>query len=150
MTWRRPMMVKLLSCLLTHIHDVKNNAWVTVNNDFWFTSEAICQLYSRATKSQVKIIGKSPHEWRQKSLFTVTNVLFLFLHTVLCPEDIIPLKELSITEFAIVAKGGLFWLTIVTSPQLICDVTRIQVTGIVMSYSSTVLARANWHKSDLH
>ena len=23
--------------------DIKNNAWVTVNNDFWVTSEAICQ-----------------------------------------------------------------------------------------------------------
>ena len=25
------------------IQDIKNNAWVTVNNDFWVTSEAICQ-----------------------------------------------------------------------------------------------------------
>ena len=25
------------------IDDIKNNAWVTVNNDFWVTSEAICQ-----------------------------------------------------------------------------------------------------------
>ena len=24
-------------------NDIKNNAWVTVNNDFWVTSEAICQ-----------------------------------------------------------------------------------------------------------
>ena len=24
-------------------YDIKNNAWVTVNNDFWVTSEAICQ-----------------------------------------------------------------------------------------------------------
>ena len=39
--------------------DIKNNAWVTVNNDFWVTSEAICQ------SSRVKIIGKSPHEWPQ-------------------------------------------------------------------------------------
>ena len=23
--------------------DIKNNAWVTVKNDFWVTSEAICQ-----------------------------------------------------------------------------------------------------------
>ena len=59
-----------------HRNDIKNNAWVTVNNDFWVTSEAICQWFSRVTKSRVKIIGKSPHEWPQKSLFTVTNVLF--------------------------------------------------------------------------
>ena len=43
--------------------DIKNNAWVTVNNDFWVTSEAICQWFSRVTKSRVKIIGKSYHEW---------------------------------------------------------------------------------------
>ena len=42
---------------------IKNNAWVTVNNDFWVTSEAICQWFSRVTKSGVKIIGKLPHEW---------------------------------------------------------------------------------------
>ena len=28
---------------LNPIIDIKNNAWVTVNNDFWVTSEAICQ-----------------------------------------------------------------------------------------------------------
>ena len=65
--------------------DIKNNAWVTVNNDFWVTSEAICQWFSRVTKSRVKIIGKSHHEWPKKSLFTVTNVLFYFLHAILCP-----------------------------------------------------------------
>ena len=25
------------------VSDIKNNAWVTVNNDFWVTSETICQ-----------------------------------------------------------------------------------------------------------
>ena len=24
-------------------YEIKNNAWVTMNNDFWVTSEAICQ-----------------------------------------------------------------------------------------------------------
>ena len=67
------------------VQDIKNNAWVTVNNDFWVTSEAICQWFSRVTKSRVKIIGKSHHEWPKKSLFTVTNVLFYFLHAILCP-----------------------------------------------------------------
>ena len=43
--------------------DIKNNAWVTVNNDFLVTSEGICQWFSRMTKSRVKITGKSPHEW---------------------------------------------------------------------------------------
>ena len=45
--------------------DIKNNAWVTVNNDFRVTSEAICQRFSRVTKSRVKIMGKSHHKWPQ-------------------------------------------------------------------------------------
>ena len=43
-------------------------------------------------------------------------------------------KKLSIAHLAIVAKDGLFWLNIVTSSQLICDVTRTRGTGIMMSY----------------
>ena len=59
-------------------------------------------------------------------------------------------KQSSIAHFAIVASDGLFWLNIVTSSQLICDVTQTRGTGIVTSYSSIVLARANWRKGDLH
>ena len=32
----------------------------------------------------------------------------------------------------------------------ICGVTRTRVTGVVTSYSSIVLAGANWHKGNLH
>ena len=43
--------------------DIKDNAWVTVNNDLWVTSEAIYFLwFSRVTKSRVKIIGEAHHE----------------------------------------------------------------------------------------
>ena len=49
--------------------------------------------------------------------------------------------------FAIVAKNSLFCVSIVTSSQLISDVTR---TSIVTSHSLTVLAHANWSKGDLH
>ena len=66
------------------------------------------------------------------------------------PGCTIQLKQLSIADIAIVAKDSLFWRSIVTSPQLICDITRTRVTGIVMSYSSFVLACLNWHKDDLH
>ena len=59
-------------------------------------------------------------------------------------------KQVAIADFAIVARDGLFWFSIVTSLQLFCDVTRTRVTGIVTSYSSIVLARANWRKGDLH
>ena len=44
---------------------------------FLVTSENHWQITSRVTK---------------KSLFTVTNVLFYFFHTILCPEHTIPLK----------------------------------------------------------
>ena len=82
----------------------------------------------------------------KNSLFTVTNALFYFLHAILCPEHTIPQKTISIAHFAIVARDDLFWLSIVTSPGLICGVTRPRGTGTVASYSSIVLARANWRK----
>ena len=56
----------------------------------------------------------------------------------------------SSARFAIVAKGGLFWPSIVTSPQLICDVMQTRNIGIMTSYLSIVIARANWRKGDLH
>ena len=129
---------------------IKINAWVTVNNDFWVTSEAICQWFSRVTKSLVKIIDKSHHEW-PKIVIHGNECFILFLtryfmsaNTQFC------LKPSSIAHFANVTKDGLFWLRIVTSPQLICDVTRTRYTSIVTSYLSIVLARANWRKGDLH
>ena len=51
------------------------------------------------------------------------------------------LKQLSMVYVANVAKDGLFWLGIVTSPQF-CDVTLTGGTGIVTSYSSFVVASA--------
>ena len=49
-------------------------------------------------------------------------------------------KNTKNADFTIVAKDGLFSLSIVTSLQLICDVTRTKGTGIVTSYSSIVRA----------
>ena len=57
---------------------IKNNAWVTVNNDFFVTSEAIRQWFSRVTKSRVKIIAESPHEW-QKIVIHGNECIILFL-----------------------------------------------------------------------
>ena len=51
------------------------------------------------------------------------NFIFYTLFDV--PEHTIPLKQLSIADFAIVAKDSLFLFSIVTSPQFICDVTRM-------------------------
>ena len=58
--------------------DIKNDAWVTVNNDFLVTSGVICQWFSRVTKSLVKIIGKSPHEW-PKIVIHRNECIILFL-----------------------------------------------------------------------
>ena len=64
------------------------------------------------------------HEWKslanhitidQKVVIHGNELLFYFLHAILCPEHTIPLKQSSIAYFVIVAKDGLFWLTIVTS-----------------------------------
>ena len=53
------------------------------------------------------------------------NALFYFLRAILCSEHTIPLKAIfSITDFAIVAKDSPFWLSIVASQRLICDVRR--------------------------
>ena len=76
----------------------------------------------------MKIIAESPHE-----LYTVTQILlFYFLHAILYHQHTNPLKTMlsSIAPFAIVTKDGLFSLSIVTSPQLICDVRRPGGTGI--------------------
>ena len=95
----------------------------------------------------------SENHWRitsrvtKKSLFTETNVSFYFLHAILCSEHTIPLKTIIDRSFLHCHQNGLFWLSIVTSPQLIYEVTR---TSIVTAYSSIVLARANWCKCDLH
>ena len=51
--------------------DIKNNAWVTVNNDFFVTSEAIRQWFSR-------LIAESPHEW-QKIVIHGNECIILFL-----------------------------------------------------------------------
>ena len=71
---------------------IKNNAWVTVNNDFFVTSEAIRQWFSRVTKSEWKSLSNRLMS-DKKLLFTVTNVLFYFLHDILCHEHTNPLKN---------------------------------------------------------
>ena len=99
------------------------------------TSENHWQIASRVT---------------QKSLFTVTNVSLYFLHAILFPEHTIPLKTNHRSLISQLSQEWYFWLSIVTSPQLICDVTRTWGTGIVASYLSIVLERANWRKGDFH
>ena len=54
--------VKWCRIMVCFVWCIKNNAWVIVNNEFWVRIEAICQSFSRVTKSREKIFGKSFHE----------------------------------------------------------------------------------------
>ena len=80
--WRTKQFCHRTYDIMKVAQEIKNNAWVTVNNDFWVTSEAICQWFSRVTKSRVKIIGKSHHEWpkncysRQRMHYFISYTLF--------------------------------------------------------------------------
>ena len=54
-----------LSEIVCWVHEIackkQNNTFVTVNNDFRVTRDAICQWFLLVNSSLVKIIGKSPH-----------------------------------------------------------------------------------------
>ena len=59
---------------------------------FWSQMRWFFLWFARVMGSQVKFTGKSHHK-RLKSLFTVTNALFYFLHFTLWPEHTIPLTK---------------------------------------------------------
>ena len=59
----------------------------------------VCQWFSHVPNSQAKIICKSHKEWPKKSLFTVTNILFYFLHAIWCPEHTISLNKITVPSF---------------------------------------------------
>ena len=72
---------------------------------------------SRARRFANDFHKKPSHEWKSlanritsdpKIAIHVMNVLFYFLHAILCPENKIPIKKLLISDFIIVAKDGLF------------------------------------------
>ena len=122
------VMVQIFEILMK---DIKNNAWVIVNNDVW---------------SRVRWFANDFHEWRIHG----NECIILFPARYVMSWTHNSAKKLSIAHFAITVKEGLFWLSIVTSPQLICDVKRTRVTSTMTSYSSIVLAHANLRKGDLH
>ena len=98
------------------------------------------------------------HEWKILEIYfttdqkiTVMNVLLYFLHAILCPELTKSTKNCNqLLVLTIVAKDSLLSLSIVMSPRLICGIAQTQITGIVTSHSSIVLARANWCNGDFH
>ena len=56
-----------------------------MNNDFLVTSELICNDFDEQRSQEWKSLANHLTS-DQKSLFTVTNVLFYFLHAILCSE----------------------------------------------------------------
>ena len=77
---------------------IKNNAWVTVNNNFgsrvkWFAND-LHEWRSHEWKSLANHLTSNP-----KSLFTETNVLFYSLHAILCLEHTIPLQTNTFLSF---------------------------------------------------
>ena len=85
MIWR---IMHELPWITIFCHEWGNSAMIVTSDEV--TSENHCRIASRVTK---------------QSLFTVKNVLFYFLHAILCHEDTNPLS--SSAHFVIVAKGGL-------------------------------------------
>ena len=109
--------------------------------------------------SRVRRFANNFYEWRSHEWKSLANRLTSDPKIAIHGNECIILflirylmwwKQSSIADFAIVAKDSLFWFSIVTWPQLIGDVKRMYDTGIVTSYSSNVLARANWRKGNLH
>ena len=108
--------------------NIKNNAWVTMNNDFWVTRDAICQWFSltwrrHSWKSFANRLTRDP-----KIVIHGNECIILFLTCYFISWTHNSAKnnyELSIADFPIVAKDSVFRLAIVTSPQLICDVMRM-------------------------
>ena len=71
--YRYDLLPKRESC------DIKNNAWVTSNNDFWSQVRWFANDFHKwRTSSLVKIIGKSPHEW-PKIVIHGNKCIILFL-----------------------------------------------------------------------
>ena len=96
---------------------IKNNAWVTVNNDFLWGNSAMIFTSDEVT---------SENHWRiasrvtKKSLFTVTNVLFYFLHAISCHEHTDPLRTIIERSFRHCCQARPFLMQH-------CDVTTINL-----------------------
>ena len=99
---------KILTKPITnYIQDIKNNASVTVYNDFL---------------SRVRRFGNDFHEWRshewkslpnrltsdKKLFFTVANVLLYLLHAILCHEHTNPLRTIIERSFRHCCQGAAF------------------------------------------
>ena len=98
----------------------------------------ICQWFSRVTKSRVKIIGKSPHEWPKEIIIHGNECIIPFFTRYISWTHRSTTKNHR-SLISPLSLATVFSDLTVTSSQLICDVTRTRGTGIVTSYSRLFL-----------
>ena len=146
---------------------VSESGWHCMNyREYWFfvSSEAIWQWFSRV---MMRRFGNDCHEWWSHEWKSLPNRLTsdikkigihgnpyitLSLHAILCPDQAHrPLITIIARSFRSFSSRVVFSdLALGSHHSSICDVTRARGIGIVASYSSIGLARANWHKVDFH
>ena len=90
--------------------------WITIFCHEWGDSAMIFTSDEVTSEN----IADSHHEWQKNSLFTVTNVLFYFLHAISCHERTNPLRTITERSFRHCCQGWPF----LTEH---CDVTTIDL-----------------------
>ena len=74
--------ISLLHLIMITAEAKKNNAWVTMNNDFWVIRDAICQWFFTSYENRDFVTRENycqvASRVTQKALFTVTKLLFYF------------------------------------------------------------------------
>ena len=138
--------MKCQSIWLLFKNEIKNNAWVTMNNDFWSRVRSFVIDFDEWRLE----IGKSPHEWPKKSLFTLTNVLFYFLHYFMSWTHHFSTNNNRSLISPLSLRMVFSDLTLWRWHCHVNIVTRTRGTGIVTSYSPIVTARAYRRNGDLH
>ena len=118
-----------------------------MNNNFGSRVRWFAKDFHKWQSHEWKIIGKSHHVWYKIVIHGNECIILFLIYAIFMSWTQCRKKQLSIVDFATAAKDR---PSIVTSPNLIYDVWRTWGTGIVTSYSSIFLARANWCKGNLH
>ena len=78
---------------LSHEEYIRNNAWVSVNNDFFGHEWGNLPMIFTSDEVTRENLWQITSRMNKKSLFTVTNVLFHFLDAIFFPSwTQIPLK----------------------------------------------------------
>ena len=119
--------------------------WIAIFGHEWGDLSMIFKSDEVTRENHWQIVSRET----KKVLFTVTNISFYFLHAIWYHEHKIPIKN---NNWSLNSPLSLrtVWISIVASPQMVCDVTQTWSTGIVTPYSSIILAGASLRKGGLH